>query len=159
MRTYIFTENERKALHQWLSGAIARQESTLLHTTLGRLRRSEKQLIQDIRLLTIALRRLHHTPKLRRRREDTDTILTIAPIPIQPTETELHSYVKLIQPFNEAQSISNDEERTTETRLRAVELAAKIGIALIGISEDKPDHLINQLEKLKQRTTRKQSHL
>ena len=59
MRTYIFTEAERDALHRWLSGAMTREESPLLHTTLGRLRRSEKQLIQDLRLLTLALRRLH----------------------------------------------------------------------------------------------------
>ena len=59
MRTYIFTEAERDALHRWLSGTLTRAESPLLHTTLGRLRRSEKQLIQDLRLLTLALRRLH----------------------------------------------------------------------------------------------------
>ena len=153
MRTYIFTEAEREALHQWLAGTLPRRESTLLHTTLGRLRRSEKPLIQDLRLLTLAMRRLHLTPKLRRRTADMETTLTLAPIPIHTSENQTQTYIKLIQPFNEAQSIANDQETTTENRLRAIELAAKIGIALTGISEDKPDHLINQLEKLKQHTT------
>ena len=153
MRTYIFTEAERDALHRWLSGNLTRAESPLLHTTLGRLRRSEKQLIQDLRLLTLALRRLHLTPKLRRRTADMETTLTLAPISIHTPENQTQTYIKLIQPFNEAQSIANDQETTTENRLRAIELAAKIGTALTGISEDKPDHLINQLEKLKQHTT------
>jgi hypothetical protein len=154
MRTHIFTEAEREALHRWLSGTLTRAESPLLHTTLGRLRRSEKGLIQDLRLLTLALKRLHLTPKLRRRKEDMETTLTLAPIPIHTPEDQKRTYIKLIQPFNEAQTIANDQETTTENRLRATELAAKIGIALIGISEDKPDYLINQLENLKQRTTR-----
>jgi hypothetical protein len=155
MRTHIFTEAEREALHRWLSGTLTRGESPLLHTTLGRLRRSEKQLIQDLRLFTLALRRLHLTPKLRKRRDDMETTLALAPIPIHTPENQTKTYIKLIQPFNEAQSIANDQETTTENRLRAIELAAKIGIALIGISEDKPDYLINKLEKLKQHTTRK----
>lgn len=154
MRTHIFTEAERDALHRWLSGTLTRAESPFLHTTLGRLRRSEKGLIQDLRLLTLALRRLHLTPKLRRRRNDMETTLTLAPIPIQTPEDQKRTYIKLIQPFNEAQTIANDQETATENRLRAIELAAKIGVALMGISEDKPDYLINQLEKLKQHTIR-----
>jgi hypothetical protein len=153
MRTHIFTEAEREALHQWLSGTLTREESPLLHTTLGLLRRSEKQIIQDLRLFTLALRRLHLTPKLRKRREDMETALAVAPIPIHTPENQIKTYIKLIQPFNEAQSIANDQETTTENRLRAIELAAKIGRALIDLSEDKPDYLINQLEKLKQHTT------
>jgi len=154
MRTYIFTEAERDALHRWLSGAMTREESPLLHTTLGRLRRSEKQLIQDLRLLTLALRRLHLTPKLRRRPEDMETTLTLAPVPIHTPEDQKRTYIKLIQPFNEAQKIANDQQTTTENRLRAIELAAKIGAALTGTGADKPDHLINQLESLKQHTAR-----
>ena len=154
MRTYIFTEAERDALHRWLSGTLTRAESPLLHTTLGRLRRSEKQLVQDLRLLTLALRRLHLTPKLRRRPEDMGTTLTLAPVPIHIPGDQKRTYIKLIQPFSEAQTIANDPQTATENRLRAIELAAKIGAALIGVGEDKPDHLINQLEKLKQRTAR-----
>jgi hypothetical protein len=153
MRTHIFTDAERDALHRWLSGTLTREESTLLHTTLGRLRRSEKGLIQDLRLLTLALRRLHLTPKLRRRTADMETTLTIAPVPIHTPEDQKRTYIKLIQPFNEAQTIANDQQATTENRLRAIELAAKMGAALTGISEDEPDYLINQLEKLKQHTT------
>lgn len=155
MRTYIFTEAERKVLHQWLSGTLAREESPLLHTTLGRLRRSERQIIQDLRLFTLALRRLHLIPKLRKRREDMETTLALAPIPIHTPENQIRTYIKLIRPFREAQSIANDQEATTENRLRAIELAAKIGRALIDISEDKPDYLINQLEKFKKHTTQK----
>ena len=106
MRTYIFTEAEREALHLWLSGTMTRAESPLLHTTLGRLRRSEKQLIQDLRLLTLALRRLRLAPKLRRSPEDTETTLTLAPVPIHTSEEQTRTYIKLIQPFNEAQSIA-----------------------------------------------------
>ena len=150
MRTHVFTEVERDALHRWLSCTLTRGESPLLHTTLGRLRRSEKTLIRDLRLLTLALRRLHLAPKLRRRTDDMDTTLALSPIPIHPPGDQKRTYIKLIQPFNEAQRIANDQETTTENRLRATELAARIDAALIGTSEDKPDHLIDQLEKLKQ---------
>jgi hypothetical protein len=149
MRTHIFTDAERDVLHRWLSGTLTRGESPFLHTTLGRLRRSEKTLIQDLRLLTLALRRLHLAPKLRRRTDDMDTTLALAPIPIHPPEDQKRTYIKLIQPFNEAQSIANDQETTTENRLRATELAARIGAALAGADEDEPDELVNQLEKLK----------
>ena len=83
-----------------------------------------------------------------------ETTLTLAPVPINTPEDQKRTYIKLIQPFNEAQTIANDQRTTTENRLRAIELAAKMGAALTGTNEDKPDHLINQLEKLKQRTAR-----
>ena len=150
MRTYIFTEAERKALHQWLSGRLAREESALLHTTLGRLRRAESQLIQEFWLFTLVLRRLQLTPKLRRRRGEMDTALALSPIPIHIPDSQIYTYIKLIQPFNEAQSTANDEEAPTEIRLKAVELAAKIGRALTGASEAKPETLKNKLEELKQ---------
>jgi hypothetical protein len=153
MRTYIFTDAEREALSRWLTGALTREESPILHTTLGRLRRSEKPLLQDIRLLTLAIRRLHHTPRLRRRTADTETTLAIAPIPIRTPEDR--TYIRLIQPLNEAQKIANDPQIPTETRLRATELAAKIGTALTGAGEEQPDQLIDQLEGLKQRTAKK----
>jgi hypothetical protein len=54
------------------------------------------------------MRRLHLTPKLRRRRDDRETTLTLAPIPINASEDQTKTYIKLIQPFNEAQSIAND---------------------------------------------------
>jgi hypothetical protein len=155
MRTHIFTEAERGTLNLWLSGTLTRAESPFLHTTLGRLRRSEKGLIQDLRLLTLALRRLHHAPKLRRRTADMETTLALAPIPIHTPEDQTQTYIRLIQPFNEAQKIANDRGTPTEERLRAAELAARIGAALTGTGEDKPEHLINQLENLKQRTTKK----
>jgi hypothetical protein len=155
MRTHIFTDAERDALHRWLSGTLKREESPLLHTNLGRLRRSEKPLIQDLRLLTLALRRLHNAPKLRRRTADTETTLALAPIPIQPPEDQKRTYIRLIQPFNEAQKIANNRQTPTEDRLGAAELAARIGATLTGAGDDKPDHLIDQLEDLKQRTTKK----
>lgn len=150
MRTYIFTEAEREALHRWLSGALNRTDSPFLHTTLGRLRRSEKHLIRDIRLFTLAARRLHLAPKLRRRTDDMDTTLNLAPIPIHPPQDQIRAYITLIQPLNEAQTIANDQEESTKRRLRAAELAARMGAALIGKNGDEVGHLINQLEKLKQ---------
>ena len=150
MRTHIFTDAERDALHRWLSGTLTRADSPLLHTTLGRLRRSEKRLIRDIRLFTLALRRLRLAPKLRRRADDMDTTLNLAPIPIHPPRDQIRSYIRLIRPFHEAQSMANDPEAATERRLRATELAARIGAALTGTGEDEPDELVNQLEKLKQ---------
>ena len=83
-----------------------------------------------------------------------ETTLTLAHIPIHTPEDQKRTYIKLIQPFYEAQKIANDGQTTTETRLRAIELAAKIGAALTGTGVDKPDHLINQLESLKQHTAR-----
>jgi len=150
MRTHIFTDAERDALHRWLSGTLTRADSPLLHTTLGRLRRSEKRLIQDIRLLTLALRRLRLQPKLRRRPDDMDTTLSLAPIPIHPPRDQKRTYISLIRPFHEAQAMANDQEAAAGRRLRAAELAARIGAALTGTGEDEPDELVNQLEKLKQ---------
>ena len=150
MRTHIFTDAERDALLRWLSGTLARADSPLLHTTLGRLRRSEKRLIQDIRLLTLALRRLRLQPKLRRRPDDMDTTLSLAPIPIHPPRDRIITYISLIRPFHEAQTMANDRDAATGRRLKAIELAARIGAALAGAGEDEPDELVDQLEKLKQ---------
>ena len=150
MRTHIFTDAERDALHRWLSGTLTRADSPLLHTTLGRLRRSEKRLIQDIRLLTLALRRLRLQPKLRRRPDDMDTTLSLAPIPIHPPRDQKRTYISLIRPFHEAQTMANNPEAAAGRRLRAAELAARIGAALTGTGKDEPDELVNQLEKLKQ---------
>jgi len=149
MRTYIFTDAEHDALLGWLSGTLTRADSPLLHTTLGRLRRSQKRLTTDIRLLTLALRRLRLTPKLRRRADDMDTTLSLAPILIHPPRDQTRAYISLIRPFYEAQTIANNQEAAAGRRLRAVELAARIGAALTGTGEDEPDELINQLEKLK----------
>jgi hypothetical protein len=149
MRTHIFTDAERDALHRWLSGTLNRADSPLLHTTLGRLRRSEKRLIQDIRLFTLALRRLRLAPKLRRRPDDMDATLSLAPILIHPPRDRIITYISLIRPFYEAQTMANDHEATTGRRLKAIEMAARIGAALAGAGEDEPDELVDQLEKLK----------
>ncbi len=150
MRTYIFTEAEREALHNWLSGTLKRTDSPLLHTTLGRLRRSEKNLISDIRLFTLTARRLHLAPKLRRRTDDMDTTINLAPIPIHPTPDRVRAYITLIKPLNEAQTIANDKTEPTMRRLRATELAARMGAALINKTRDNHKHLVKQIEKLKQ---------
>ena len=49
-----------------------------------------------------------------------------------------------------------DEKAPIEAHLRAVELVTKISRSLIGIGEDKPDTLINQLEEIKQHKPRKE---
>ena len=69
MRTYIFTQKEREALHEWLKGNLKREESNLLHTTLTRVRRAEANLIRDFKLLALTIKKLNLTPKPKRHKE------------------------------------------------------------------------------------------
>lgn len=96
MRSYIFTEREREALKEWLTGKISRGESTLLHTTLTRIRRAEANLLRDFKLLALPLKKLRRTPKPRRRKRRLYATLTIAPTLIETLETQLQEYVMLI---------------------------------------------------------------
>jgi hypothetical protein len=79
-----------------------------------------------------------------------DATLSLAPMPIHPPRDQIIAYIRLIRPFYEAQSMANDQDAATGRRLKAIELAARIGAALTGAGEDEPDELVNQLEKLKQ---------
>lgn len=130
MRTYIFTQKEREALHEWLKGNLKREESNLLHTTLTRVRRAEANLIRDFKLLALTIKKLNLTPKLRRHKELYIT-LTVAPITIKVPEARLQEYLQLIGAFHKAQEIANDEHTPIQTRLKAIEKAAKIAQTLI----------------------------
>jgi len=80
---------------------------------------------------------------------------TIAIIPIRPTEDQKRTYIRLIQAINKVQKIVNNHQTPTENRLRATELAARIGVTLMDAGEEQPDHLINKLKDIKQRTAKK----
>jgi len=130
MRTYIFTQKEREALHEWLKGNMKREESNLLHTTLTRVRRAEANLIRDFKLLALTIKKLNLTPKPRRHKELYIT-LTVAPITIKVPEARFQEYLQLIGAFRKAQEIANDEHTLIQTRLKAIEKAAKIAQTLI----------------------------
>jgi len=148
MRSYIFTESEKEVLYKWLSGRLHREDSALLHTTLGRLRRSESNLIKEFRLFTLAVKRLHLSPKIRTREGDLDRSLAIL-ISMHIPKTRLLSYVKLAKSLSDAQKIANDSNITTEHRLSAAKIAAEISTALIGAKEEKYERLEAALEELK----------
>jgi hypothetical protein len=78
-----------------------------------------------------------------------DATLSLAPILIHPPRDRIITYISLIRPFYEAQTMANDQKATTGRRLKAIEMAARIGAALAGAGEDEPDELVDQLEKLK----------
>jgi hypothetical protein len=59
MRRYIFTELERKRLQKWLAGDLSADDSTVLNTTLDRVRIYKKGLLADLHLYIQALRRLN----------------------------------------------------------------------------------------------------
>lgn len=156
MRSYIFTEAEKSVLHKWLAGKLLRENSALLHTTLGRLRRAQPNLIRDLKLFTLVLRRLRLSHKLRRLRGRMDTTLALAPIHLHIPETALISYLKLRLTLEQAQSMANDEHLSAECRLKAVEIAAKTARALIRAEDKERDELNAELEELKKLAGSKQ---
>lgn len=156
MRSYIFTKAEKSVLHKWLARKLLRENSALLHTTLGRVRRAEPNLIRDFRLFSLVLRRLRLSHKLRRLRGRMDTTLALAPIYLHIPETGLISYLKLIRPLEEAQSLANDEHLPAECRLKAVEIAAKTARALIRAKDEERHELNMELEELKKLVGSKQ---
>ena len=137
MRTYIFTKAERQVMTQWLTSNLQREESPLLHTTLTRLRKAENQLLKDLKLFTLTIKRLHISPKLRKHRNETYTTLTIAPILIEIPDRK--TYVKLVNTLNEAEQIANNENISTLNRLEAAQTAAEIAIRLLGAVDTKPE--------------------
>ncbi len=149
MRSYIFTQSEKEVLYEWLKGGLHREESALLHTTLGRLRRNESKLLDELRLLILATRRLHSSPKIRRREGDRDTTLTINPIKVHVANLTPPTYVKLIELFLDAQRIANNHRIAPKHRLTATKIAAEIGSALTGTDEKRHHELVAELEELK----------
>ena len=137
MRTYIFTKAERQVITQWLINNLQREESPLLHTTLTRLRKAENQLLKDLKLFTLTLKRLHISPKLRKHRKETYTTLTIAPILIEISDRK--TYVKLANTLNQAEQTANNENISTLNRLKAAQTAAEIAIRLLGAGDTKPE--------------------
>ena len=137
MRTYIFTKAERQVITQWLINNLQREESPLLHTTLTRLRKAENQLLKDLKLFTLTLKRLHISPKLRKHRKETYTTLTIAPILIEISDRK--TYVKLVNTLNQAEQTANNENISTLNRLKAAQTAAEIAIRLLGAGDTKPE--------------------
>ena len=137
MRTYIFTKAERQVITQWLINNLQREESPLLHTTLTRLRKAENQLLKDLKLFTLTLKRLHISPKLRKHRNEIYTTLTIAPILIEISDRK--TYVKLANTLNQAEQTANNENISTLDRLKAARTAAEIAIRLLGAGDTKPE--------------------
>jgi hypothetical protein len=154
MRNYIFTESEKKVLIKWLSGSLHREDSALLHTTLGRLRRNQSSLIKELRLFILATKRLRLSPKIRTREGDLDTSLAIL-IPIQIPKTRTLAYMKLAQLLPDAQNIANDSSIDTEHRLDAAKIAAEISMTIIGVKEEKIEKLETALEELKEKLPKK----
>jgi len=124
MRTYIFTRREREALFHWFGGTLHRDQDTCLHTLLNRLTKNRQNLIQDIRLFTLAQRKLGMR-RLRDRR--TQITLTIAPIPIpvKPDRT-----VFLVQRLRHELEQANDPDKTPKQRLKAAAQAIKTAQAI-----------------------------
>jgi len=126
MRTYIFTRREREALFHWFGGTLHRDQDTLLHTLLNRLTKNRQTLIQDIRLFTLAQRKLG-TRRLRDRR--TQITLTIAPIliPIKADRT-----IFLVQRLRDELEQANDPDKTPKKRLEAAAQAIKTARVIQG---------------------------
>ncbi len=124
MRTYIFTRREREALFHWFGGTLHRDQDTLLHTLLNRLTKNRQTLIQDIRLFTLAQRKLG-TRRLRDRR--TQITLTIAPIPIKADRT-----IFLVQRLRDELEHANDPDKTPKKRLEAAAQAIKTARVIQG---------------------------
>jgi len=126
MRSYIFTRREREALLHWFSGTLHRDQDTLLHTLLNRLTKNRQNLIQDIRLFTLAQRKLG-TRRLRDRR--TQITLTIAPIPI-PIKADRTIF--LVQRLRDELEQANDPDKTPKKRLEAAAQAIKTARVIQG---------------------------
>ena len=124
MRSYIFTRREREALFHWFGGTLHRDQDTLLHTLLNRLTKNRQNLIQDIRLFTLAQRKLGRR-RLRDRR--TQITLTIAPIPIKADRT-----IFLVQRLRDELEQANDPDKTPKKRLEAAAKAIKTARVIQG---------------------------
>ena len=126
MRSYIFTRREREALLHWFSGTLHRDQDTLLHTLLNRLTKNRQNLIQDIRLFTLAQRKLG-----RRRLRDRRTQITLAvapiPVPVKPDRT-----VFLVQRLRDELEQANDPDKTPKKRLEAAAKAIKTARVIQG---------------------------
>ena len=59
MRTYIFTDLERKLLDSWLAGEMKADETYALGKVLDRIRMHKRGLLADLHLYIQALRRLN----------------------------------------------------------------------------------------------------
>lgn len=155
MRSYIFTDAEKKILINWLTGRITRSESTLLHTTLGRLRRGESSLIKDFKLFSLAVRKLRLGPKPRMRNGEPDLTFIVTPIQIRIPKKEKQKHMWFKIPLTKAYSIANDENLPSEHRLRAIEIAVQLSRALMENREPpKYEEIEAELEKLKKQTER-----
>ncbi|MBW1669513.1 MAG: hypothetical protein JRJ66_16000 [Deltaproteobacteria bacterium] len=126
MRSYIFTRREREALLHWFSGTLHRDQDTLLHTLLNRLTKNRQNLIQDIRLFTLAQRKLG-----RRRLRDRRTQITLAvapiPVPVKPDRT-----VFLVQRLRHELEQANDPDKAPRQRLEAAAKAIETAQAMLG---------------------------
>ena len=138
MNTHIFTDREKEPLGDWMTGRQDRNSNSHLHVTLNRLRKNEKQLTDDIKFLSLALRRLH-LQNLRSRPDDLETTLTL--LPIQLTAKGIPSYTISLLEIRKALRVANDLSLSTSDRLEAAIVALEV--AKIMVKPINPDNVSN----------------
>jgi len=121
VRTYLFTEAERRLLYRWLSGRLGRDEDPHLHVTLGRVSGAWTGLSRDVRLLLMARRKLKLGGSWRWFH------FAVGPIPLTYDAKEVFSFVA-VQRLLE---VANDPSASASKRLQAALEAAQEALKLL----------------------------
>lgn len=123
MRTFIFTEAERRLLYRWLRGDLERWENNHLHVTLNRSSGAWRGLSRDVRLLLLVMR------VLKTKGRDRCFHFVVGPIPLSYDAYGVMVYLDVRRQLKEA----NDPYAPASARLKATVKAAEEALRLRGV--------------------------
>jgi len=122
VRTFIFTDAERRLLYRWLKGDLEREDDNHLHITLNRLSKAWRELSRDVHLMLLAMR------VLKRKGDERWFHFVVGPIPLSYDASGVMVYLDVQKQLKEA----NNNYASARTRLEATVKAAQEALRLRG---------------------------